>query len=458
MRIDLPDDVQYIISRLEENSYEAYAVGGCVRDCLMGREPKDWDVCTTALPEQMMEVFKDQRIIETGLKHGTITLLINSNHYELTTYRTDGKYSDNRRPDNVKFVNVLKRDLARRDFTINAMAYNQKAGLVDYYNGQQDLSDKRIKCVGNPNKRFKEDALRIMRALRFAGEMGFSIEQGTAQAMYDNKELLNNISVERIAVELNKLICATDIVPLLNEHKSILTWIIPEMIPMIGFEQNTPYHCYDVFMHTLHSVDSAVHDVKIRLTMLLHDTGKPHRYTEEDGVGHFYGHPAVSADIANEVLKRLRYDKNTVDTVTELILYHDADIHPSHKRIKRWLNRIGEERFKQLLQVRRADALAQTPGLAEKKLLLVESVSAELDIVLEQQQCFLLKDLAVSGKDLIDQGIKEGKQIGALLNRLMDMVINEEVENDREALLEKVQEWDRALTPVPKVTKCYNVD
>jgi tRNA nucleotidyltransferase (CCA-adding enzyme) len=310
---------------------------------------------------------------------------------------------------------------------------------MDYYNCQLDLSNKQIKCVGNPNKRFREDALRIMRALRFAGELGFSIEDNTAQAMYDNRALLQNISAERINIELNKLLCSKNVIPLLSEHKSILAEIIPELIPTFGFEQNTRYHCYDVFVHILHSVDSAAPDIIIRLTMLLHDIAKPLCYTEEDGRGHFYGHPPVSADIASKVLKRLRYDNDTIDTVVQLILYHDAEISASHKNIKQWLNRIGEERFKQLLQVKIADAKAQTFEFGEKALSNIEVVSAELDIVLEQQQCFSLKDLAVNGNDLIELGVPKGVQVGEALNHLIEMVINEEVENDREVLLDIVR-------------------
>jgi len=441
MEINLPDDVQYIITKLEDSGFEAYAVGGCIRDSLMDKEPKDWDVCTSAFPEQMMDVFKNERIVETGLKHGTITILLNDSSYECTTYRVDGKYTDNRHPDKVKFVDVLKRDLARRDFTINAMAYNPKTGLVDYYTGQQDLENEIVKCVGNPNKRFKEDALRIMRALRLASEIGFSIDNDTAQAMVDNKGLLSNISVERIAAELNKFIVGENADVLIMNHQAIFTEIIPDLTPTIQFEQNTPYHCYDVFTHTIQSVKNAPPNVTIKLTMLLHDIGKPSCYTEdENGDGHFYGHAAVSAETAEQVLKRLRYDNDTIDTVKNLVLHHGTELLACNKNIKRWLNRIGEEQLRQLIQVKKADAMAQAYEHGEQKLVMLEKVNIMLDDILEQQQCFSLKDLVVNGRDMIEFGIVEGKQIGTTLNKLMDMIIDEELENERDALLEKALE------------------
>ena len=423
---------------MENSGYEAYAVGGCIRDSLRGEKPKDWDICTSALPKQMIEVFKEERIIETGLKHGTITILLNNTPYEVTTYRVDGKYTDNRRPDNVKFVDVLKRDLARRDFTINAMAYNPKTGLVDYYDGQKDIEYKKIKCVGNPNKRFQEDALRIMRALRFASELGFTIDEDTKQAMEDNRKLLQNISAERIATELNRFIIGKDVNVLLMNHQQIFTEIIPELVNTIGFEQNTPYHCYDVFTHTTHSIQNAPTDVKLRLTMFFHDIGKPDCYTEDEiGIGHFYGHAAVSVEKAELILKRLKYDNDTIETVKELILYHDAELQTRNKNIKRWLNRIGEERFRQLIQVQNADGMSQEHIHGEQKRLSLEKVLLMLDVILEEQQCFSLKDLAVNGKDIVDMGVLEGKQVGIILNRLMDMVIDEEIENNRESLLKE---------------------
>ena len=434
--VKLPEEVLFIINTLESNGYEAYAVGGCIRDSLFGKTPQDWDICTSALPEQTMGCFKEQQITEAGLQYGSITLMLNHQPFEVTTYRVDGKYTDNRRPDTVKFVNVLKRDLARRDFSINAMAYNPKTGLVDYYGGQQDLQRRSIRCIGNLNKRFQEDALRIMRALRFASVLDFSIEKGTAQAMHDNKKQLKNIAAEHIAVELNKLITGDGVKNIFLEHIQVMIEIIPELEQTIGFVQNNPYHCYDVLTHTLASVDAAPKDLIIRLTMLFHDIAKPKCHTEsDDGVGHFYGHPQEGSDMAKEILSRLKYDNDTVKAVTQLVLYHDAEIHPGHKHIKRWLNKIGEEQLRQLLKVKHADAMAQSDKYRQDKLDKLSIISFLIDEIIAQQQCFSLKDLAVNGRDLIAAGVPEGIKIGIILNHLMEMVIDEQVDNEKNALL-----------------------
>ena len=439
MNIGLPEDVQYILKTLETQGYEAYAVGGCVRDSLLGKTPQDWDICTSALPEQTITTFAGHHIIETGLQHGTITLILNLKPYEITTYRVESKYSDNRRPDKVTFVNVLKRDLARRDFTVNAMAYNPNTGLVDYYSGQQDLQKGVVKCVGNSNKRFQEDALRIMRALRFASTFGFSIDGETAKAMHDNKKLLHNIAVERIAVELNKLLLGGGVRDIIGNHIDIITEVIPEFKSAIGFEQRNPYHCYDVLTHILCSVEASPKDVTLRLALFFHDIGKPACYTEsDDGIGHFHGHPQISSDMAREILVRLKYDNDTVKAVTELVLYHDTELRASRKIIKRRLNKMGEERFRQLIEVKKADIAAHAEHIRESALIVMDEVLVCLDEVLEQRQCFSLKDLAVNGKDLINAGVPEGKAVGVTLNKLLDMVINEEAENDREILLKLI--------------------
>lgn len=440
MNIKIPGEVQYIIDTLESGGFEAYIVGGCVRDSLLGKLPQDFDICTSALPEQTMECFTGQYIIKTGLQHGTITLMLNHKPFEVTTFRVDGKYKDNRRPDKVKFVNVLKRDLARRDFTVNAMAYNSKTGLVDYYGGQQDLTERKIKCVGNPNKRFQEDALRIMRALRFASVFGFSIESGTANAMRDNKKLLGNISAERVAAELNKLLLGNSAGDILSAHLPVLLEIIPELEQSAGFGQNNPYHCYDVLTHTLKSVDAAPVDLIIRLTMLFHDIAKPKCYKDSGGgAGHFYGHPQEGSDMAKEILARLKYDNDTITAVTELVLYHDSEINRT-QHIKRWLNKIGEERFRQLLEVKRADTMAQAEAIREERLNILDGLVVSLDEIIAQEQCFSLKDLAVNGRDLINTGVQEGKKVGVILNKLMDMVIDDEAENDKAVLLKIARE------------------
>jgi len=440
MNIEIPKNVKYIIETLENCGYEAYTVGGCVRDSLLGKVPKDWDICTSALPEQTKNCFCGERIIETGLKHGTITLMLENEPFEITTYRADGKYSDNRRPEQVKFVNVLKRDLARRDFTINAMAYNPKTGIVDYYGGQQDLAEKKIKCVGNPDKRFKEDALRIMRALRFAVAFGFCIDENTAKAMSDNKKLLQNISSERIATEINKIIMEDNICELLFSHLHILFEIIPELEPSFGFDQHSPYHCFDVLTHTLKTVENSPNDLIVRLTMLFHDIGKPECYTcDEDGIGHFRGHWQVSADMAKEILFRLRYDNETIKTVTELVYYHNLVIDPNAKSIKQMLNKIGEKKFMQLMDVKKADIMAKAVEYRAEQIDIINETIILANEIIDQKQCYSLKNLAINGKDLIKIGVKEGAEIGKILNMLLDMVIDESVENDKIKLLKTVE-------------------
>ena len=405
MIIKISDEVKYIIETLESNGYEAYAVGGCVRDSLLGNSPADWDICTFALPGQTMACFDDKDIIKTGLKHGTVTLILNNRPFEITTYRRECDYTDNRHPDKVEFIGDLKEDLSRRDFTVNAMAYNPTRGLVDFFGGIDDLDRKVIKCVGEADKRFSEDALRIMRALRFAAVLGFRIDGDTAKAMRGNKELLKNISVERIAGELNKLIMGDGAGGLLTEHKSIITEIIPGLTS------------------DLKSIDSVPKDLYIRLAALLRDTGEAQ----------------LGAYAAQGVLTRLKYDKNTIAAVTQLIMYRDAEIFPGRTDIKRWLNNIGEGQLRRLIEVKRSDVLAQSESRRHNQLDKLEEAEALLNEIIDKRLCFSLKDLAVNGKDLIAVGIPEGGEIGVILKKLTDMVIDEKVENNKQKLLAEVR-------------------
>ena len=436
--IQIPDEVLFIIATLEENGHEAYAVGGCVRDAILDIEPKDWDICTSALPEQMIECFEGQRLIETGLQHGTIALLIDDKPFEITTYRIDEISGNNKYLRESELINSLKEDLSRRDFTINAMAYNHKVGIVDFFGGVSDINDQIIRCVGNPDERFQEDPLRILRALRFASTLNFNIEAKTSSAIYRNKELLQNIAVERISVELNKLLVGPKVGNILLHFPSVISEIISEITELIGFEQKNPYHYLNVWQHTIMSITKAPADVVLRLTMLFHDIAKPRCYVEIDGIGHFYGHSKMSMDMAKEILLRLKYDNDTIEAVTQLILYHDADIHPCRKNIKGWLNRIGEERLRQLVEVKKADTMAQSKRYRLGKLTLLDNILSIMDEIIEQQQCFSLKDLAVNGRDLIAIGILEGAEVGKVLNHLMDMVVDESVENDKVKLLQIV--------------------
>lgn len=436
-RYSLPLGAAFIIDPLQENGFEAYVVGGCVRDRLLGRVPKDWDICTSASPQQVIEVFGDKRVIETGLQHGTVTIVMPDGLYEVTTFRVDGAYSDNRHPDEVKFVKSLEKDLARRDFTINAMAYNDRRGLVDPFGGEKDLADGVIRCVGDAAARFHEDGLRLMRALRFASKYGFRIEDGTAEAMHKCSHLLKNIAVERINTELCRLLCGKSVLQVLLDYPDVITEIIPEMKPCVGFRQNNKYHEYNVYDHIAHAVSNYTgEDNVVNVTLLLHDIGKPNCYTEDERGGHFYGHGVVSRDIAEGVLTKLRFDNQTKADVLELVLFHDSVIEPTQKTVRRWLNKIGPEQFYRLLEVRMADILAHSKDTQASRIERCNALRTIVGDILEQQQCYTVKDLAVNGYDVMQSGVPEGKEVGAALNEILDKVIGGELENERSALLE----------------------
>lgn len=441
-KIDIPFNANVIIHLLQNNGHSAYVVGGCVRDSIMGRKPHDWDICTSATPDQMLEIFKDYKFIETGLKHGTITIVIDNEQYECTTYRIDGEYSDNRRPDTVTFTNDLIEDLKRRDFTINAMAYNDDEGLIDPFDGMLCISHKLICCVGSPEERFNEDALRIMRAMRFAAQLNFHIDPYTNITMIKLSDNLKNISVERINSELCKTIVSDDPAFLFTLNRYILGKVIPEIEDMIGFKQRNPYHQHDVFNHTIQAIKNCTStDLITRLAVLFHDIGKPHCYQDgEDGIRHFKGHGKVSADMTDEIMKRLKFDNDTRNNVVQLVYYHDATFEVGKKYIKRWLNKIGVDQFRRLLDVRRADIRGQKIDYDKDRIEKVDKIERLLDEVLEENQCFTLKDLAVNGKDLMQIGFKSGKELGETLNILLDGVINEEFENDKAILLKIAKE------------------
>lgn len=436
MIINIPVDVEKIINRLEERGFEAYAVGGCIRDSLMDSKPNDWDICTSAQPEQVINCFEDYHVIETGVKHGTVTVRLNGQSYEITTYRIDGEYLDNRRPENVHFVKSLQEDLARRDFTINSMAYNSCKGLADYYKGCSDLKDGIVRCVGKADERFKEDALRIIRALRFASVLGFTIETETSESIHRNKNLIENIAKERINVELCKMLSGKGVKDVLKKYSDILSVMIPEIKPMIGFNQNNPHHKYDVWEHTIAAVENSISEPIIRLAVLLHDIGKPECYTcDGKGIGHFYSHGEFGAKKAEKILRDLKFDNQTIRDVCQLIKYHDADLSENSKFIKKWLNKIGIVQFERLLLVKRADVMGQSDYLKEKKLKTLASIQSSMKQVLEEKQCFSLKQLDVNGNDLMEIGIHDGKKIGELLNWLLEQVMENQLENKKDTLI-----------------------
>lgn len=435
MEINTPQQVKDAIAKIEENEHEAYIVGGCVRDRILGLDVHDWDITTSALPDEIMEIFADYKTAETGTEHGTVTVIIDSLPLEITTYRIDGRYLDNRHPEQVTFTSKIDDDLSRRDFTINALAYNVRVGIVDLFGGIDDINKRTIRCVGEPDDRFSEDALRIMRALRFASVLEFEIEPQTARSIHRNRDLLKNISVERFQKELNGILTGAAAERILNEYRDVIAVIIPEITPMFDFDQRTKYHNLDIWRHTAKSVGESKDELEVRLTMLFHDIGKPATFSVDgQGVGHFYEHGKESTVLTKRILKRLKYPTRTIEHVSKLVKFHDAAVHPNKKSVARWMNRLSEQGMRRLLSVKRADTIAHAPEFIGR-LDEIDSIEKVVDAVIEDEDCFSLKHLAVDGNDLIEIGITKGTRIGNTLGNLLDAVINQECENEREALL-----------------------
>ena len=437
--IQIPPHAERILTLLNQAGYKAYVVGGCVRDALLSRTPKDWDICTSALPDEMERVFQGFRVVETGLKHGTLTVVLDGIPYEITTFRVDGAYTDHRHPDGVTFVTDVREDLARRDFTVNAMAYHPAEGLIDAFGGQEDLQRKVIRCVGQPEERFREDALRILRALRFASVYGFTIDEETAKATHKLKETLNLVAAERIRAELGKLLCGQGCGDILRAYRDILGQILPQLIPMFDFPQCTPYHRFDVWEHTVRSVENVPATEVLRFAMLLHDAGKPATFTrDESGVGHFCGHAACSEKIAEAVMTRLRMDKATAQRVILLVKHHDIDLSTDGRLLKRRLNQFGEEALRQLIDVQEADQLAK--GTCDRAEIRASAAALRqaLDALLASAPCFTLKDLAVNGRDIAALGAK-GSAIGDVLQHLLSCVMDDVLPNEKDSLLREAK-------------------
>ncbi len=437
MIIALPENVKKIIDELENAGYEAYAVGGCVRDSILGRIPNDWDITTSAKPEEVKKIFK--RTVDTGLKHGTVTVLMGKETYEVTTYRIDGEYEDSRHPKSVEFTSNLKEDLLRRDFTINAMAYNDTSGLVDIFGGMEDIEKKTIRCVGVAKERFTEDALRLLRAIRFAAQLGYTIEEETYEAISELAPTLGKISAERIQAELNKTIVSDNPGMLKTAYELGLTKeFIPELDKCFETKQNNPHHCYTVGDHIINSVGNIENTKVLRLTMLLHDIAKPDcLMTDEEGIDHFHGHQVKSSEKAKEILRRLKYDNDTIDRVSKLVRYHDERLEAGTKIMRRAMNRIGAEAFPDIFKVWRADIDAQSDYMREDKLQRLKQNIADYEEIIAKDECVCLKDLAVTGRDLIDNGIQSGPALGEILNLMLSDVIDNPENNNKEYLLEK---------------------
>ena len=437
MKINMPQAVKEIIATLQQNNFEAYAVGGCVRDSILGREPNDWDITTSAAPEEVKALF--HRTIDTGIEHGTVTVMVDKVGYEVTTYRIDGKYEDGRHPMEVTFTRNLKEDLLRRDFTINAMAYNDTDGLVDIFGGMEDIEHKVIRCVGDPKARFTEDALRLMRAIRFAAQLGYTIEEETREAMKEIAGNLKKISAERIQVELVKTLVSPNPFMMKDAYELGLTkYFMPEFDLAMETMQNNPHHMYTVGEHSLVSVTRIRPDKVLRLAMLMHDFGKPLCITtDEKGIDHYYGHPAKSEEMAREILHRLKFDNDTIRKVCVLIRHHDERIVPGVKYMRRAVARIGEDAFPDLFEVQEADIFAQSQYKKESKLSALEANRRDYEEMRALNQCVSKAMLAVSGKDLIDCGMKPGKEIGRVLDAMLQDVIEEPDHNEKEYLLKK---------------------
>lgn len=436
LKINLPKDVKFIIDKLQSAGYEAYAVGGCVRDSILGREPDDWDITTSADPYEVKKLFRPT--IDTGLKHGTVTVLRNHVGYEVTTYRIDGAYEDGRHPKEVTFTRNLKEDLLRRDFTINAMAYNDKDGLVDEYGGLKDIEDKVIRCVGVPKDRFTEDALRMMRAVRFAAQLGYEIEPETRAAITKLNTRLEMISAERIQVELCKLITSDNPAHLRIAYElGITSVVLPEFDACMKQEQNHIHHCYNVGEHILHSMENIEADRVLRYTMLFHDMAKPVCVTvDEDGHNHFHGHDVKSAEMAHDIMKRLKFDNDTIKQVEILIRNHDLKIEERSKTVRRAMNKLGQGMLPKLLKVKRADVMAQSDYLREEKLRSLDNLKIIYDNIVAEGQCVTIADLAVNGRDMMELGVKPGPEIGEILGKLLDAVIDDPSLNEKDILTE----------------------
>ncbi len=442
-QIDLPAAAEEILRTIWQAGYEAYIVGGCVRDACMGRIPSDWDITTSAGPEEVKKLFR--RTLDTGIKHGTVTVMVGSEGFEVTTYRIDGEYLDGRHPKEVTFTASLEEDLKRRDFTINAMAYNPECGLVDLFGGQEDLEKKVIRCVGDPKERFSEDALRMMRAARFAAQLGFSIDEGTRQAMKELAPTLEKVSAERIQAELVKLLTSDHPAEFGTLYETGLTAVfLPEFDACMETPQNSPHHCYTVGGHILKGMEGVRADKVLRLAMLLHDVGKAvTRTTDENGRDHFRGHARVSEEMARKILHRLKFDNATIDAVCRLVRYHDWEIHSAETEyyLRLALYQIGKDAFPDIFEVNRADVLAQSDLGRDEKLAKIDRLEKLYHSVLEQGQCVSVGELALSGKELIELGVKPGPAMGQILKNMLEAVLEEPSRNTKEYLTSHLEDF-----------------
>ncbi len=465
MNVQIPENVKYIIETLENNGHEGYAVGGCVRDAVLGREPEDWDITTSAKPQQVKTLFR--RTIDTGIKHGTVTVMIGNEGYEITTYRMDGEYEDHRHPSSVTFTPDLREDLRRRDFTINAMAYNPGTGIVDEFGGLADLERKCIRCVGCAGERFEEDALRMLRGIRFAGQLQFEIEPETREAIRERASTLTKVSAERIRTELTKLICSAGADRLLMAAETGLSrYFLPELTEMLAMPQNNPHHCFDVGNHAIQTIMrineiacqrpelTGKDRVALAYAALLHDVAKPECHTrDEDGIDHFYHHNERGSEKAKEILRRLKFDNETIHTVSTIIAFHDRRhenclIHGEYspkgkKAMRRLINRVGMDTMPLLFILQKADLLAQSDYRRSEKLAKLEAGVRCFQEIREAGEAVTLRDLCIGGRDIMALGVNPGPEIGRILKMLLEQVLEEPERNTKEFLLKRAEEMYR---------------
>lgn len=448
LKIKMPVQAKKIINTLEQSGYEAYIVGGCVRDAVLGRKPMDWDITTSASPLEIKEIFS--YTIDTGIEHGTVTVMMDHQPFEVTTYRIDGKYEDHRRPNEVQFTKCLKEDLLRRDFTINAMAYNDREGLVDMYHGMEDLKKGLIRCVGVASRRFDEDALRILRALRFQAQLGFEIEEETKEAIKNQARFLKDISAERIQVELDKLLVSNHPEVMVNAYElGVTAVILPEFDRMMETPQNNPHHKYNVGIHTVESMKNIQPDHILRWTMLLHDVGKPEARVEDKDKDRFKMHPVIGEKIARKILRRLKFDNQTLRQVTKLVLWHDRrfgspeEVNP--KTVRRWASDLGPELFDKLMKIQKADIEAQSYFHRDEKEYILQQTKKYFRQAMDEKNCLSIKELTVNGGDLMAAGMPQGKELGDMLSWLLDKVLDDPSLNTKETLMKLVDEKRKNL-------------
>ncbi|MGN1205583.1 MAG: CCA tRNA nucleotidyltransferase [Eubacterium sp.] len=466
--MQIPDQVQWILDQLEKNGKEGYAVGGCVRDSVLGRVPKDWDITTSAKPEEVKQIFR--KTIDTGIAHGTVTVMIDGMGYEVTTYRLDGEYEDHRHPKQVEYTANLEEDLKRRDFTINAMAYNPKSGIIDLFGGICDLQKKMIRCVGDARQRFSEDALRMLRGVRFAGQLGFELEDETLDAIYELAPTIQNVSKERIRVEITKLLLSKEPEKLqITEDTGLCEFFLPEFRKMLLTTQENPHHRYNVGEHAIQVVrhvqkiyhemekkemrssifspfNKEFSDEKCKTILvyaaLLHDVAKPDTKTMDNNkVAHFYRHDVKGSEMAKAILRRLRFDNDTIHMVSQIVRFHERRYYGNRREMRRLMNQAGKDVMPYLFMIQQADILSQSEYQREEKGQRLKFAKQDYEEICRQGEAVCLKELHVTGKDLIQLGMKAGPELGEMLRKLMDIVLDNPEKNEKEQLLEQADKW-----------------